>query len=354
MKKHVNIPVFIPHYGCPNACVFCNQKKITGKPSYERETVRAEIDEALSTVNTELSETELAFFGGSFTALPREEMLGLLEISDAYLKDNKISAVRLSTRPDAISDEILDILAKHGVKTVELGIQSFSDTVLSASKRGHTAAASESACKAVKSHGFKLIGQMMVGLPSSTLDDEISTAEKICSLGADGARVYPTVVFPETELCEMEKEGVYSHLTVDEAVKRTAEVLCVFARHGVPVIRIGLCSNETLAEDKYEESYHPAVGELALNLMYLKMMRASLDGCRRDNKTGALFYVSKGRISQAVGQKKSNITKLKNEYGLKDVKVAESDTLCGFQLMLKLTDDKNRTKGRSPNETDFT
>lgn len=347
MKKHVNIPVFIPHYGCPNACVFCNQKKITGKPSYERETVKAEIDEALSTVSTELNETELAFFGGSFTALPREEMLGLLEISDAYLKENKISSVRLSTRPDAISDEILDILAEHGVKTVELGIQSFSDDVLRSSKRGHTAAVSEAACKAVKAHGFKLIGQMMVGLPSSTLDNEIKTAEKICALGADGARVYPTVVFPETELCEMEKNGTYSHLTVDEAINRTAEVLCVFARHGVPVIRIGLCSNETLAEDEYCGNYHPAIGELALNLMYLKMMRGALDESKRDNKTDAIFYVSKGRISQAVGQKKSNIIKLKNEYGLKDVKVAESETLCGFQLMLKLTD------GKKPNERTF-
>ena len=127
MKKHVNIPVFIPHYGCPNACVFCNQKKITGKPSYDRDSVRAEIDEALSTVDTEHTEVELAFFGGSFTAIPRGEMLGLLEISDSYLKDGRISSVRLSTRPDAISDEILDILSQHGVKTVELGLQSFSD-----------------------------------------------------------------------------------------------------------------------------------------------------------------------------------------------------------------------------------
>ncbi len=344
MKKHVNIPVFIPHYGCPNACVFCNQKKITGKPSYDKETVKKEIDEALSTIDADVCETELAFFGGSFTALPREEMLGLLKISDEYLKNNKVSAVRLSTRPDAISDEILDILAEHGVKTVELGIQSFSDTVLSASKRGHTAAVSENACQAVKEHGFKLIGQMMVGLPLSSLDDEIKTAEKICALGADGARVYPTVVFPETELCDMEKNGAYSSLTVDEAVKRTAEVLRIFASRGVPVIRIGLCSNETLDEERYTESYHPSVGELSLNLMYLKMMRASLDECRRENRDSAVFYVARGRISQAVGQKKRNVIKLKEEYGLKNVKVVESEALNGFQLILKLTDDKNRRK----------
>lgn len=339
MKKHVNIPIFIPHYGCPNACVFCNQKKITGKPSYDRNSVKKEIDEALSTVDTENCEVELAFFGGSFTAIPRNEMLGLLEISDIYLGSRKISSVRLSTRPDAISDEILDILSLHGVKTIELGLQSFSDTVLTASKRGHTALDSERACMSVKEHGFKLIGQMMVGLPSSTLSDEILTAKRICALGADGARIYPTVVFPETELKTMEKEGVYTPLTVEEAITRTAETLEVFAKNDVPVIRIGLCANETLAEAGYSDNYHPSVGELALNRLYLKMMRASLDESKKEKKETAVFYVAKGKISQAVGQKKINITLLKEEYNLKTIKICESDTLTGFQLILKLPNE---------------
>ena len=341
MKKHVNIPIFIPHYGCPNACVFCNQKKITGKPSYDRDSVKSEIDEALLTVDTENTEIELAFFGGSFTAIPREEMMGLLEISDEYLKNGKISAVRLSTRPDAISDEILDILASHGVKTVELGLQSFSDSVLTASKRGHTSESSEKACKAVKEHGFKLIGQMMVGLPSSTVKDEVMTAEKICLLGADGARVYPTVVFPETELKEMEKSGIYEPMTVLQSVERTAETLEVFARYGVPVIRIGLCANETLAEDGYSENYHPSVGELSLNRMYLKMMRSLLNG-NKQTGDAAVFTVAKGKISQAVGQKKSNILTLKKEYGLKNIKINESESLSGFQLTLQITDERTQ------------
>ena len=339
MKKHVNIPIFIPHYGCPNACVFCNQKKITGKPSYDRASVQNEIDEALRTVDLEKSEVELAFFGGSFTAIPREEMLGLLEISDIYLKSGKISSVRLSTRPDAISPEILEILAEHGVKTVELGLQSFSDTVLTASKRGHTALDSERACKLIKEYGFKLIGQMMVGLPSSTLSDEIFTAERICAENADGARIYPTVVFPETELHSMEKSGIYMPLTVEEAISRTAEVLEVFASHSVPVIRIGLCANETLADAGYSDNYHPSIGELALNRMYLKMMRTALKESRLKSGDSAVFSVAKGRISQAVGQKRANISAIKEEFPLKNVKVTEDGTLSGFQLILKVTND---------------
>ena len=331
MKKHVNIPIFIPHYGCPNDCVFCNQRKITGKPSFEKEAVLREIDEALSTVETELADTELAFFGGSFTAIPLKEMTELLSISDIYLKAGKISSVRLSTRPDAISKEILGILKEHGVKTIELGIQSFSDRVLLASRRGHTAEASERACRLIKEYGFELIGQMMVGLPSSTVEDEIMTAEKICSLGANGARVYPTVVFPDTELDRMKESGIYRPMDTEEAVLRTSEVLSVFAEQNVPVIRIGLCSNETLSDGRYSENYHPSVGELSLNRMYLKKMRSLL----KDTAVKApVFNVARGKISQAVGQKRINTETLKREFSLTDVKVREDCSLTNFDITL--------------------
>ena len=332
MKRHVNIPIFIPHYGCPNDCVFCNQRKITGKPSYSKDSVINEIDTAISTVDTANSSVELAFFGGSFTAIPRSEMLGLLEISDKYIESGIISGVRLSTRPDAISDEILDILTAHGVKTIELGLQSFSDKVLAAAKRGHTALDSEKACKLIKKRGFTLIGQMMVGLPLSTVEDEINTAQTICDLGCDGARVYPTVVFPDTRLMEMTRSGEYTPLTTEEAVERTAEVLSVFADSGVKVIRIGLCSNETLRDPVYEGSYHPSVGELSLNRFYLKKMTKMLKEITDISGKTVTFSVSKGKISQAVGQKRYNVLRIKEAFDLKDVRIKENDDLREFDL----------------------
>ncbi len=335
MKKHINIPIFIPHYGCPNACVFCNQKKITGKPSFDEKEVIAEINSALKTIEPS-SEKEIAFFGGSFTALPREEMTALLKISDKYLENGNVSSVRLSTRPDAITPEILEILKAHGVKTIELGIQSFSDKVLSCSKRGHTSEDSEKACKMIKAYGFELIGQMMVGLPGSELSDELETAEHICSLGADGARVYPTVVFPETELENMTKEKEYTPLTNNEAAIRTAEVLDVFAKLSVPVIRIGLCSNETLCEPRYSENYHPSIGEIAKSLVFLKYMRSLLSECSNTKEKTACFSVAKGAVSQAVGQHRSNIEKLKSEFSINAVKVSEDECLSGYALRLEL------------------
>lgn len=332
MKKHVNIPIFIPHYGCPNDCVFCNQKKITGKPCFEKQAVIDEIDASLSSLNSETTDIEIAFFGGSFTAIPRGEMLELLSISDLYLKSGKISSVRLSTRPDAISEEILDILKEHGVKTIELGLQSFSDSVLKASNRGHTVLDSEKACEMIKKRGFALIGQMMVGLPSSALADEIYTAQKICDLGCDGARVYPTVVFPDTELDRMEKTGMYQKLTLDEAVRKTAEVLEVFISHNVPVIRIGLCANETLSDDRYEDNYHPSVGELAINRYYLKKMISLLSALPETENKTVLFTVAKGKISQAVGQKRTNVAALKEDFKLKNIKFGEDEGLRPFDI----------------------
>ncbi len=335
MKKHVNIPVFIPHYGCPNACVFCNQQKITGRPSFEKDNVIKEIDSALETIQSDC-EKELAFFGGSFTALPREEMLALLEISDSYIEKGLVSSVRLSTRPDAITHEILDILKEHGVKTIELGIQSFSDRVLELSKRGHTASDSENACKMVKAHGFKLIGQMMIGLPGSELEDEIETAKTISSLGADGARIYPTVVFTETELDEMRKSGAYTPLTNDEAADRTAEVLDIFARKGVNVIRIGLCANETLRDPQFENNYHPSIGELARSKVFLKYMRRVLKECPKTNGRLAIFTVAQGSLSQAIGQHKSNIEALKSEFSLTDIRISEDPHLFGYGIQMHL------------------
>ena len=173
--RHVNIPVFIPHLGCPNNCVFCDQRKISGCIYFDESCVENEILKALSTLSPE-DDIEIAFFGGSFTGIDRELMMRLLKISDKFIDSGRVRSVRCSTRPDYIDSEILKILREHHVETVELGIQSMSDRVLEASKRGHSAENTRAACRAIKESGFKLIGQMMIGLPTSTVDDEIRTA----------------------------------------------------------------------------------------------------------------------------------------------------------------------------------
>ena len=199
---HKNIPIFIPHMGCPNQCVFCNQNSISGCEGFDESRVDQTIREAIATL-PEGAMAEIAFFGGSFTGIDRNLMIRLLDTAGKYVREGAVSSIRLSTRPDYISEEILDMLSRYSVKTIELGLQSMNEEVLAASKRGHTVLTAREACRAIKARGFSLVGQMMIGLPASSEERELETAREIAELGADAARIYPTVVLRSTPLCDM-------------------------------------------------------------------------------------------------------------------------------------------------------
>lgn len=329
---HANIPIFIPHLGCPNDCVFCNQRTISGHLDFDPSKVVREIETALKTVTA--NDTEIAFFGGSFTGIDRELMIYLLNTAQKYVDNGSVSGIRLSTRPDYINGEILDILSRYTVNAVELGIQSTDNDVLMRSKRGHTKEQSEYACRAVVNAGISLVGQMMIGLPGSTEASEIQTALDICRFGATGARVYPTVVFTGTELCRMSECNEYIPLDTDTAVMRTASVLDVFDGNGINVIRVGLCASENLASEKevYGGANHPAIGELAMSELYYRRICDTV-GESYNGKTMTVT-VGKGQTSKAIGQKKHNISRLKEKYGVNVVKVLENDNLLGYNIII--------------------
>ena len=334
--RHINIPIFIPHMGCPNMCVFCNQRSISGKLNFDISKVKNEIEEALSTTKND-DFIEIAFFGGSFTGIDRELMISLLSLAQNYINEGKASSIRLSTRPDYIDDEILDILSSYSVGTIELGLQSMDDEVLQKSKRGHTALCAKNACKMIKERGFSLIGQMMIGLPSSSVEKEIYTAKKICELGADGARIYPTVVFYETELCEMMQSGAYSPLTNDEAVERTKEALKVFIESNVPCIRVGLQSGENLSDASHVAggANHSAIGELSMSALYLDKICDFIDDNAPEKiPEKIVIYCPKGDVSKVVGQKRKNIQKIYEKYGIKSVKVLEKNELLSYNIII--------------------
>ncbi|MBQ2989344.1 MAG: radical SAM protein [Clostridia bacterium] len=321
MKKHINIPIFIPHVGCPNACVFCNQRKISGHARFEKYAVREELERAFSTVDGTLP-TQIAYFGGSFTGIDRDEMEALLRLAGEYIDGGLCESVRISTRPDYIDREILELLRKYRVRTVELGIQSTDDAVLRACNRGHTAQDSFRAAALVKEYGFELIGQMMVGLPASTAESERQTALNICRMGADGARIYPTVVFAETALAEMTANGTYQPLTEESSVLRAANALAVFLENGVPVIRLGLQSGEALesGDGVVAGGYHPAVGEMAYSVCFRDMLAASLGQMETAGRS-ALVRAHPSDVSKVIGQRGANRNDLIGRFFLKEFRV---------------------------------
>ena len=318
---HRNIPIFIPHLGCPNLCVFCNQRSISGRQGFCTESVRAEIDRSLAG-NPDPNDTEIAFFGGSFTGIERRLMIDLLEIAESYVRAGRVRSIRLSTRPDYINREILEILSRYSVRVIELGLQSMNNNVLEHSRRGHTAECAAHACRMVREAGFSLVGQMMIGLPGATLEDEIETARAICDMGADAARIYPTVVFYDTPLCQMVTDGTYTPLTLSDAVARSAAALRVFLQHGVPCIRLGLCAGEALtsSDTVMAGPNHPAIGELVWSEISYGQLREAIECaalCGRD----VILQVPAREISRVVGQHRSNLERLERETGARVKKV---------------------------------
>lgn len=334
---HINIPVFIPHLGCPNMCVFCNQRFISGVEEFRAENARREIEKVLSSARGTDSECEIAFFGGSFTGIDRALMISLLNMAEEYVKRGDVSGIRMSTRPDYIDDEIIDILKRYTISAVELGIQSFDEKVLKASKRGHSAVDSRRAMLALKNSGFKTVGQMMIGLPMSTSESEKECAEEICKLGASAARIYPTIVFRNTELHSSTVNGDYRPLTVDEAVIRSADVLEIFIENDVDCLRIGLCESENLhAESSYYAGpNHPSLGELVYSEIYRREVGKKLMGTDVAGKN-VIIEVPRGDISQAVGQAKRNKRFIIERFRAKNVRFVENDTLKKYKIAIKV------------------
>ena len=342
-KRHINLPIFIPHLGCPNACVFCNQRSISGKTDYAREKVADELEKAFRTVDPARDEVEIAFFGGSFTGIDRGEMLYLLALTKPYLESGQAVGIRLSTRPDYIDGEILSILSSYGVTDIELGIQSMDDGVLRLSGRGHTAEQSEKACRMIKAAGFRLVGQMMIGLPGSDGEKEKMTAKKLIALACDGVRVYPTVVFAGTELARMYAAGEYEPLTAETALERTVGVVRLFKDAGIPILRIGLCAAENLSDEEQvlAGGYHSAFGELVIGELYylnikerLLSMKETLEG-----KT-LMINVPRGDESKAAGQQKRNKRRLTEEFGFSRILIKGDAGLSPDEMELHLIREK--------------
>ena len=316
------LPVFVPHRGCPHTCVFCNQRRISGAAMPARaEDVKKAIQEAAAFL-PKGGKRQLAFYGGSFTAIPVKEQEALLGAAKEALDRGEIDAVRLSTRPDAIDEAALSRLKAYGVETIELGAQSMDDKVLQFAGRGHTAYDVERASKRIKEAGFRLILQMMTGLPGSSDESDAETARRLIALKPDGVRIYPTVIVRDTALYDMWQAGEYEEHTVEDAVRVCAKIVPLFEQAGIPIIRLGLNPTEELSGGAaVAGAYHPALGELVKSRILLEKARALLKGTEPGSRVTLL--VGRGKASQMAGQRRENIRRLTEEYALTELKIRE-------------------------------
>jgi histone acetyltransferase (RNA polymerase elongator complex component) len=323
-RRHI-IPVFVPHLGCPNCCVFCNQRKISGSANQATEETVADAIERAKKIIPSGEGAELAFYGGSFTCIPLERQESLLKAAYPHYENGFLSGIRISTRPDAIDTEILDFLCRYGVKTIELGAQSMDPEVLALSKRGHTPEDTIKSSRLIKSLGFQLILQMMTGLPGDTRVRAVKTAEALAGLEPDGVRIYPTVIIKDTELQQMWEKGLYKEHGAEEAAELCAELFFIFHKKNIPIIRIGLNTTDDLTRgDAVAGAYHPAFGELFYSKVYLSKARELLRS--GDYGKDIVLGVHRSRVSVMAGQKRCNIKALISEFGLRSVKIRQTDT----------------------------
>jgi histone acetyltransferase (RNA polymerase elongator complex component) len=327
-RKEFIVPVFIPHMGCPHLCVFCNQKNISGAshaPSPEE--VLNYLDASLS---PEKPVAVIAFYGGTFTAIPVSEQEKYLSIAQRFIAEKWASCIRLSTRPDEMDERVVRFLKEHGVRTVELGVQSLDDGVLKKSGRGHAAGDAVRAAGIVKDAGLELGIQLMAGLPGDSKEKFLKTVSGTVRLKPHFVRIYPALVVEGSGLADMWRRGEYRPLALDEAVELCAEALEIFDAAGIRVIKLGLQPGDELEKTLLAGPYHPSFGHLVKSNIALKKMLNALEGFEGDSPQ---FIVNERELSIYKGIGGENVRRIKAATG-KDASITPGDAAPGTLKIL--------------------
>lgn len=308
MPSPLIIPIFIPHEGCPHRCLFCNQRSISGwSRPVSPEAVQAEIRAWLERAGGR-RETQVAFYGGSFTALPRSRQEELLHAAAPFVASGQVQSLRLSTRPDYMDTEQAAFLKAHSVATVELGAQSMNDAVLVLAQRGHTSADTERSVRVLRSAGLETGIQLLIGLPGDSRASLRRTVTRVIALRPDFVRLYPLLVLNTSGLADMHTQGRYTPLSLAQAVLLAALMKERFERAGIAVTRTGLHAGADLEASLLAGPWHPAFGELVSSRLLLRQTRRLLTQA----KTETVRLCINDRDQSAFrGMKSTNIERLR-------------------------------------------
>lgn len=328
---HANVSIFVPHVGCPNQCSFCNQRSISGQQEAPTpQQVQQLCRQALSLRKGQLDDTQIAFFGGSFTAIERDYMRALLSAAAPFVGEGGFAGIRISTRPDAMDEEILDILQQYHVTAIELGVQSMSDRILAANRRGHTAEDVVKAASLIAQTGIELGVQMMTGLYQSTPQDDRETAKKLAALHPATVRIYPTITIEGTDLAGLYRRGLYHPMGLEESVELCAGLLLFFEKQRIRVIRLGLHDQPSLEQDYVAGPYHPAFRELCEGRIYLRQALQQLSDF--PPQVPLNLFVHPKALSRMAGQHRCNLRQLQQR---NPVKIKPDDALPLFDVRVE-------------------
>lgn len=328
------IPIFLPHAGCPHRCVFCDQSSITGVPSnMTPKAIRERIEAFLKFKTARRNRVQIAFFGGNFLGMPAAKIKWLLAEAAEYVTAERVNSIRFSTRPDTIDPQRLDWIKDFPVKTIELGVQSMDERVLSTTKRGHSAAETEKAIQRLRKLNYEIGVQLMVGLPGDTPERATASALRIARLQPDFIRIYPTVVLAGSPLAAWYRKGNYVPLSIEEAVVQVKNLYLLFKKKNIAIIRMGLQASEDLENGStvLAGPYHPAFGHLVYSEIFLDMAVEQIESSAL-NTDSISIRANPSNISKLIGLRKRNLEILKKKFGFETVAVNPDDTLAQDQI----------------------
>ncbi|MDF2592053.1 MAG: radical protein [Clostridia bacterium] len=342
-KRHYIIPIFVSHRGCPHDCIFCNQKKITGQGGdVGGDEVKNKIEEYLQTIPKENAIVELAFYGGSFTAIPIDQQESLLRAVQPYIAQGAIQNIRISTRPDCIDMQVIQLLKSYRVQIVELGVQSMDDEVLKISNRGHNSQDVINAVTMLKQHGFIVGVQVMVGLPNDTMQKSINTVKKLIELKPDIARIYPVLVITNTYLEQLFYREEYQPLSLEATVEICKKLLILFEKSNIEVIRIGLQPTENILEGKEVVAgpFHSSMRQLVVSAIYRDMIEYMLKDEGAINKLEIVVHPQD--ISDILGQKRNNFDYIKSHMSIGKLVITQSNDIDRQCILLKYGEKRRK------------
>jgi len=335
MRKPFVIPIFIPHSGCPHRCVFCNQTAITGVQDSlpTSEDIRSTIRRFLDYKKKNRTHTEVSFFGGNFLGLPPAMIKQFLEETAKFVDLGKIDGIRFSTRPDTIDKDRLDLISHYPVTTIEIGVQSMDDRVLTRARRGHTSADTIHAVTLLNQKKYNIGLQMMTGLPQDSISGSLHTAREIARLAPDFVRIYPTLVIAGSALAGLYKKGEYTPMTLYDCVTQLKQLYLLFYKNNIKVIRMGLQASEELDDTStvLAGPYHPALGHMVYSEIMLDQAKKKLNELP-ENVDRVMITVHPKNFSRMQGLNKQNIDVIKQNYDICDLNVKTDSNLSDFEV----------------------
>jgi histone acetyltransferase (RNA polymerase elongator complex component) len=338
-ERPLIIPIFLPHMGCPHQCLFCNQTSITGHSQQlpSKAFISRQIERFLAFNHKRRSFTEVSFYGGNFLGLSFDQIVALLSYVSEFVQEGRVNGIRFSTRPDTIDPERLELISSFPISTIELGIQSMNDQVLSKVCRGHTSTDTQMAMAYLKKTHYAVGLQMMIGLPGDSFENLIKSARQILALKPDFVRIYPTLVLEGSPLSKWYHLGKYNPLSLSNAIEQAKHLFLMFQKKGIAVIRMGLQASDELNRDDVVLAgpYHPAFGHLVYASIYLDTLEQMLSKITLKPNKDLQIYVNPKDISRVEGLKKQNLTLLKKEFDLFQIKVMPEASMPSGTLSIK-------------------